>query len=140
MMRHLTSEAEVRSAWPVMGQLRTHHTEESFVATTRRTMAAAEPYRLSAWIEDDRVLAVAGHRRGEALAWGRYVYVYDLVSDEAARGRGAAWRLVTALADEARAAGYEQLHLDSGVQRFAAHRFYLRMGFDITSHHFQLKL
>jgi hypothetical protein len=30
-------------------------------------------------------------------------------------------------------------HPDFGVgpNRFAAHRFYLRMGFDITSHHFE---
>jgi hypothetical protein len=26
------------------------------------------------------------------------------------------------------------------LQRFAAHRFYLKRGMDITSHHFQLKL
>lgn len=35
--------------------------------------------------------------------------------------------------------GYE-LHLDSGVQRYGAHRFYLRHGMDITSHHFRLVL
>ena len=28
----------------------------------------------------------------------------------------------------------------SGVQRFGAHRFYLRHGMNITSHHFQLEL
>ena len=32
----------------------------------------------------------------------------------------------------------EQIHLDSGVQRFPAHRFYLREGFDIASHHFSI--
>jgi GNAT superfamily N-acetyltransferase len=142
MLRHLSGEAEVRRAWPVMRQLRPHHTEESFVDVVLRGMARPEPYRLSAWVDDDRVLAVAGHRRGESLSWGRYVYVYDLVSDEAARGKGAAWRLVEAIADEARADGFEQLHLDSGVgpNRFTAHRFYLRMGFDITSHHFERDL
>jgi hypothetical protein len=30
--------------------------------------------------------------------------------------------------------------LDSGVQRFGAHRFYLRRRMDITSHHFALDL
>jgi hypothetical protein len=32
--------------------------------------------------------------------------------------------------------GCGELHLDSGVQRFGAHRVYLKNGFDITSHHF----
>jgi GNAT superfamily N-acetyltransferase len=105
-----------------------------------RAMDRPEPYRLGAWIDDSRILAVAGHRRGECLAWGRYVYVYDLVSDQAARGKGAAWRLLDAIGEEARADGFQQLHLDSGVQRFAAHRFYLRTGFDISSHHFSKAL
>ena len=125
-----------------MRQLRPHHSEDSFLDLVLRAMARPEPYRLSAWVDGDRVLAVAGHRRGECLAWGRYVYVYDLVSDEAARGRGAAWRLMEGVAAEARADGFDQLHLDSGVgpTRFTAHRFYLRMGFDITSHHFERDL
>jgi len=33
-----------------------------------------------------------------------------------------------------------QLHLDSGVQRFSAHRFYLSKRMEISSHHFSLKL
>jgi hypothetical protein len=35
--------------------------------------------------------------------------------------------------------GCRQLELDSGVQRFGAHRFYLREGFDISSHHFSIE-
>ena len=31
-----------------------------------------------------------------------------------------------------------QIHLDSGVQNFSAHRFYLREGFNIASHHFSI--
>jgi hypothetical protein len=38
----------------------------------------------------------------------------------------------------ARELGCRQLHLDSGVQRFGAHRFYLRHGFNIASHHFSI--
>ena len=33
-----------------------------------------------------------------------------------------------------------ELHLDSGVQRFGAHRFYLNHRMDITSHHFAIQL
>jgi hypothetical protein len=44
------------------------------------------------------------------------------------------------LVAEARAAGCGELHLDSGVQRFAAHRFYLRERMEIMAHHFRLKL
>ena len=36
--------------------------------------------------------------------------------------------------------GCQQLHLDSGVQRFATHRFYLKQRMDITCHHFAVEL
>jgi len=41
---------------------------------------------------------------------------------------------------QARAEGCAQFQLDSGVQRFGAHRFYLMKRMDITAHHFGLKL
>lgn len=34
----------------------------------------------------------------------------------------------------------EQFHLDSGFHRHDAHRFYLKVGLDITCHHFQMSL
>jgi GNAT superfamily N-acetyltransferase len=139
MIRHLSGD-DVRLAWPVMRQLRAHHTEESYTDTVARMMAQEEPYRLSVWMEEERVMAVAGWRYGESLFAGRYAYVDDLVSDESVRGRGTAWRLLAGIADLARERGCAYFELDSGVQRFAAHRFYLRFGFDITSHHFVMKL
>jgi hypothetical protein len=42
------------------------------------------------------------------------------------------------LKSHARELGCSQLHLDSGVQRFTAHRFYVREGFKISSHHFSI--
>jgi hypothetical protein len=42
--------------------------------------------------------------------------------------------------EEARREGCRALHLDSGVQRFAAHRFYLGKRMEITSRHFGLAL
>src|ERR1700681_1483528 len=59
-------------------------------------------------------------------------------NSERSRGFGAA--LFDWLVEHANEQACEHLTLDSGVQRFAAHRFYLNRGMDITSHHFQLKL
>jgi len=55
-------------------------------------------------------------------------------------GVGFGSRLLDWLVDEAKRQGCEQFHLDSGVQRFGAHRFYLHKGMDITSHHFAMRL
>jgi GNAT superfamily N-acetyltransferase len=97
-------------------------------------------YRL-AYVEDaSRVAAVAGFRILECLAWGKFLYVDDLVTDERLRSKGHGRELLRWLAAHARENGCAELHLDSGVQRFGAHRFYLREGMDITSHHFGMKL
>lgn len=100
----------------------------------------ATGYRVVASFEDgDPVAAAAaGFRVGENLHMGRHLYVDDLVTRPAMRGRGHADALLTWLEAEARAQGCTVLHLDSGVQpeREDAHRFYFRHGMRIASFHF----
>lgn len=68
------------------------------------------------------------------------MYVDDLIVDQAQRSLGAGYLLIDWLKNYARQNNCQQLHLDSGVQRFDAHRFYLRERFRISSHHFCLDL
>ena len=100
----------------------------------------ADGYRVAASFEhgDDQAAAVAGFRIGANLAWGRHLYVDDLVTRESLRGRGHAAAVMAWVEEEARSAGCEQLHLDSGLgpDRADAHRFYFRHGLTIVSHHF----
>ena len=132
------SDPQILACFPVMAQLRPHLDGSTFVGRVRRQMESG--YRL-AYVEDaSRVAAVAGFRILECLAWGKFLYVDDLVTDERLRSKGHGRELLCWLAAHAREKECEQLHLDSGVQRFGAHRFYLREGMDITSHHFGMKL
>ncbi len=136
---------ETALAYPAMTELRpgTSYlaTREAFVAWVAGWQRP-EGYRLVASFDDglDEAAAVAGFRRLHALAWGAYLYVDDLITLPAFRGQGHADALCAWLADEARRLGCAQIHLDSGVQRHAAHRFYLNHGFDITAHHFARSL
>lgn len=100
-----------------------------------------EGYRLFAVLPapgEPDALAVAGFRRSTNLAWGEVLYIDDLVTRVAARGRGLAGTLLRAVEDEGRRLGVDALHLDSGhgPDRAAAHRAYLRHGYRISSHHF----
>lgn len=124
----------------VMRELRPHITLEGFPERVRRQNAQAG-YRI-VMLEDskERVLSVAGFRVGEYLAWGRAMYVDDLVTVSHARSTGCGRAIFEWLVEFARRDRCDQLHLDSGVQRFAAHRFYLARRMDITSHHFALPL
>jgi GNAT superfamily N-acetyltransferase len=122
----------------VMRELRPHIKAIDFAA--RVLQQQEEGYQL-AFLELDRVVrSVAGFRILNLLFSGRTLYIDDLVTHSGDRSRGYGAALFDWLVEHARANGCEHLTLDSGVQRFAAHRFYLNRGMDITSHHFQLKL
>jgi GNAT superfamily N-acetyltransferase len=129
---------EVARRHSVMRELRPHLELGPFVEQVLRQHAGG--YRLAFLEEADSVQACAGFRISENLAWGRFLYVDDLVTASAARSTGLGAELFAWLMAKARAAGCARLELDSGVQRFAAHRFYLRQRMEINCHHFGLKL
>jgi GNAT superfamily N-acetyltransferase len=130
---------EERLAATALLELRPHL--ETPAAVARRVEAQrADGYRVVASFEpgEEDAAAVAGFRIGESLAWGRYLYVDDLVTRAALRGRGHADAVMAWVEEEARRAGCGQLHLDSGVgaDRADAHRFYFGHGLTINSYHF----
>lgn len=130
---------DIRRCFPVMHELRSHLNEREFFEQVQRQMQT-QNYKLAFVEADGDVVAVAGYRLVEMLAWGRTLYVDDLVTQSTRRSEGFGQKLFDWLIDQAKQAGCDQFHLDSGVQRFGAHRFYLRKRMDITSHHFAIEL
>jgi GNAT superfamily N-acetyltransferase len=133
-----TTDQEITACWPVMRQLRTGLAETGFVDRIRLQQRGG--YRLCYLAENGILRCVAGFRLIENLASGRVLYVDDLVTDSTARSGGLGRQLLDWLTNEARRAGCDTLELDSGVQRFEAHRFYLRHRMHIVSHHFRIYL
>ena len=133
----LIDDADWAEAAQLLVQLRPQYTHESLLAQMHKQHPAG--YRLmGVRREDGSLVGVAGFVISDKLAWGRHMYVDDLVTDSAQRASGVGSVLITALKAHARTEGCEQLRLDSGVQRFDAHRFYLKHGFHIASHHFAI--
>lgn len=128
------SDTEIAACYPVMRELRPHLAESSFVAKVRALEKSG--YMLAYLMESGCPVAVAGFRLGENLAWGRFLYVDDLVTLSSQRSRGFGAALLSWLAGFAEKKGCNQLHLDSGVQREDAHRFYEREAMKLTSYHF----
>ena len=137
-IRLAETDDEIDRCFPVMAELRPQQRRERFVEQVRQQ--GRDRYRLVFLEDDGEVRAVGGFRISESLAWGKYLYVDDLVTSERSRSKGYGHAVLVWLIAHAREAGCDEFHLDSGVQRFGAHRFYLREGMDITSHHFVLKL
>ena len=128
------SDAEIAACYAVMRQLRPHIPEAEFVERVRR--AEQSGYHLVCLSEGGRPVALAGVRTGENLAWGRFLYVDDLVTAADQRSQGHGARLLAWVRDYAAQQGCAQIHLDSGLQRLDAHRFYAREGVARTGYHF----
>lgn len=135
----MESDEEILATSAVMRQLRPHIRADDYLPTVRR-MADSDGYRLAGVLEAGEVRAVAGYRFMEMLYCGRILSVDDLITDQGTRSRGHGKRLLAWLEDEARAQGCAELHLDSGVQREHAHRFYFREGLTVTAFHFRIKV
>jgi len=137
-IRLANTEDEIRRCYPVMAQLRPHLSEAEFLERVK--IQQTEQYEL-AFIEDQGVVeAVAGFRLNHMLYRGRNLYVDDLVTNEASRSKGYGDALLDWLIERAKAEKCETFCLDSGVQRFAAHRFYFRKRMSIVGYNFSLRL
>jgi len=138
-MKIALSPQEILDCYPAMGELRPHlQSADAFLEQVQRQQA--QGYILGYVEADGEIPAVAGFRVAEFLAWGKIVYIDDLVTRGSARKRGYARQLMDAIVDYAREAGCASVQLDSGYTRNAAHRFYLKYGFELRSHHFGLDL
>ncbi|NUM56913.1 MAG: GNAT family N-acetyltransferase [Candidatus Hydrogenedentes bacterium] len=122
----------------ILRELRPHLTDDLLVEQIQRQMSNG--YRVAVLEHNGEPKAVAGFRFGEFLAWGRIMYVDDLVVKETERGNGYGGQLLEWLMAHARENGCAQFHLDSGTHRLDAHRFYKAHGMELSSYHFGMKL
>lgn len=130
---------EKKACFPVMAELRPHLSEREFLEALSR-MEKASGYNMAFLSDRSEIAAVGGFKILENLSWGRYLHLDDLVTAEASRSLGFGEALFNWLLEYARREGCRQFHLESGVQRFRAHQFYLNKKMIISCHHFALEL
>ncbi len=116
--------------------LRPGISEGAYPEMIRRTLA--DNRRMIFIGKDGIAAAVAVFETGFNLHRGSYIYIDDLSTVPEYRGHGYAGKLIDWILDYAKAEGYHQVHLDSGVtlERTEAHRLYLNKRFVVTSLHF----
>lgn len=131
-------ETEISACFSLMQQLRPHLKDEGFIQQILAQMQ--EGYILFCMRKGSETVVLCGCRVRVNLAWGKHLYIDDLVSSESQRSLGYGKEMMAYLIRFAKEKGCEEIHLDSSVQRFQAHKFYLREGFKIASHHFSQAL
>lgn len=139
MIRHLQTDNDIKSCFPVIQQLRPHLTSaDEFLRRVKQQQR--QHYHLAAFEQAGEIQGVMGFRYCDFLFAGRTMYIDDLVTAETARSQGVGKALIQWAVAEAKAEKCDQVHLDSGVNRKRAHQFYLREGFELRSYHFSLNL
>ena len=129
-----TTDREIAACYPVLKELRQDLVEAEFVPKIRGLEKRG--YMIAFMTVAGKPVSVAGFRLGESLAWKRYLYVDDLVTLNQERSKGYGTVMLNWLTTFARDKGCSTFHLDSGIQRKDAHRFYEREGMQMASYHF----
>jgi GNAT superfamily N-acetyltransferase len=138
VIQEAATDAEISATFPVMRQLRPHLKEAEYLEVVHRLQRSG--YRLAFLAEGGEVRCVTGFRIVEFLAYGKFLYVDDLVTAEDACSEGHGKQVLDWLAGVARKEGCASLQLESGVQRHEAYRFYVREGMKISSYRFSMAL
>ena len=125
------------AAEPVHRQLRPHLPADYRARLGEVFASGAE---MAVAVDGERVVGVTVFRVIEKTFSGRELYCDDLVTDEAARSKGAGQAMVAYMERIARARGCDTFALDSGCQRQQAHKFYFREGLVVAAFHFTKSL
>ena len=128
------SDEEILKCWDAMRALRPHLIFEEFTLLIHEMQQAGA--HLIFIEENGKAVSAAVYRRQYSLFAGRHIYIDDLITLPEGRGKGYGGALLDHVIEIARAEGLNRVTLDSGHQRFDAHRLYLNKGFQISSHHF----
>ena len=130
------TDQEISDSYPVMSKLRPDYTPGDYIAQVKKQISGYH-FKLATLSDKGRVYCAAGFRITESLAWKKSLYIDDLVTDDNSRSKGYGKQMLDWLVQYAKDNDCIELHLDSGVQRHDAHRFYLRERMDIVFYHFK---
>jgi len=131
-IRNVEEVEEARQCHRVIVQLRPHlASSEEWLERWRRQTESG--YRVLAAWGSGEVVAMAGYRIMENLVHGRFLYVDDLATDQASRGRGFGAAILARLGELAPLLGAEKLVLDTAISNALGQRFYFRQGFFLTA-------
>lgn len=138
-LERFSSRADLERAFEVMKELRTHLSLQEYLELLQAMMD--EGYQLWGAVEDGDIKALAGIAFRTNFYYGRYAYVFDLITKSEDRSRGYGAALLEHVERLARDGGCDVVALSSGLERIDAHRFYEnKMGYERPSYVFRKTL
>lgn len=140
VIRELQTLEDILEAYPVMWELRTHLSEQSYLDLVKEAREK-DSYKIIALYDQDEIVAIVGFKPMITLYYGRFVWVCDLVTSQTRRSKGYGETLLSYVHEWAKSNKYECVALSSGLQREGAHRFYeSKMNYNKVSYVFKMDL
>ena len=125
-----SNETDIKRCCAVLRQLRPHLEQDAMMRQIVRQQAAGY---LLAYCESEKVIrSVAGYRYGENLAYGKYMYVDDLVTNHQDRSKGFGKLLFDWLVAAAKEQGCEVSHWIRGFNGLVHIDFTLPIGWTLS--------
>lgn len=130
----VSKDEEIMKCFSTMKTLRAHLKENNFLLQIKELFN--DGYQLASLNIGNKVVSVAGFRILKSFSMGKSLYLADLASLETERSQGYGTKMMQWLKTYAHQNGCDAIHLDSGVQRHRAHKFYLNKNMNIECYHF----
>lgn len=134
----LINNNKIRQVATILHELRQHLDINTIIETIKTE--TKNGYVIAYVIDKEEILGVVGFRIQYKLAWGRHIYIDDLITKSTSRSLGTGKKLLDYVKEYAVKNNCKQLHLDSGVQRYEAHKFYFREALAVSSFHFKQEI
>jgi len=137
--KDITELEDIGRAHETFLELRPHLTSrEVFVSQVLTQMK--DGYRILGIWQGEQMVSGIGFRVLNTLYCGKMLYIDDLTTMSDYRGRGYATLLLKEVIGRAKEMACAEVHLDTGFTRHAAHRVYLKSGFELNCHHMTLRI
>jgi len=126
---------ELQNAYPIVRQLRKHLSMDDFIELARQMMGNG--YRAFCLFTNGKIVAYTGIAVLTNLYYGKHIWVYELVVDEALQGKGYGKQMLSFVEQYAKDNSISCIALSSGLEKVSAHKFYEKsMNYKTTSNVF----
>jgi len=134
----IASEEEIKYCYKILHQVREDLSENALL--NKISQQIKNGYKLAYVIDNEQIICVAGFTISENLTRGKHLYIDDFVTDKSVESSSTGKALLDFIKIYAKQQECKSIHLDSGVGRHDAHKFYLSQDLKIESHHFSVEL
>jgi GNAT superfamily N-acetyltransferase len=124
----ITELDEIKDSYLLLKEIRDNQTLDDFC--TMFYFMKDEDYKMIGLYENSELITVSNIKLDFNSAYGKYIYIYDLVTKPEKRSQGYGKKMIKYISSLAISFDCENLVLNSLIDKVEAHRFYKRENFE----------